>query len=425
MRWLLLFTLFSGMAHAKSVGCLHKGVGTPAPTMPTTAPQEWQSAFDDTYRLLCKNLKTPNNFFRGYRARPATPFRAAYLWDTAFITQIWRHWDTGIAQELLDYVFRYQRPNGMIHHAIAEIVVKALPQRATQPPLLSWATWRVFEKSQDHTWLKSAYPKLKKYQDWLRLKRRHPDGLYFWHDPYESGIDNSPRFANRDESFFDDTRQMAAVDMSSYIVLSLEAMENIAEELGYHEDAVTFNQEREALKATINSRLWDAVTGSYHDWDYRKEDFIRIHTVSDLTPLVAGIPNEAQAALMVSRILDPNKYNTLIPFPSVARDEELFVKDMWRGPVWMNMAYLGVLGMNRYGYSAEARELAYRLAGGVYATWETEGSVFEFYDPDRTDITELHRKKGNWWKKLTLGSKPVKGFVGWSGLVNALLQEFP
>lgn len=413
------------MAHAKSVGCSHKGVELPAPGLPSTASANWQGAYDDTHRLLCKNLKTPNVFFRGYRARPATPFRAAYLWDTAFITQIWRHWDPSMAQKLLDYVFRFQRKSGLIHHAIAEILVKPLPQRATQPPLLSWAAWRVFEKSQDHSWLEGAYPKLKKYQDWLRLERRHPDGLYFWHDPYESGIDNSPRFANRNESFFDDTRRMAAVDMSSYIVLSLEALEHIAEELGLHDEALAYNQEREALKATINARLWDAVSGSYHDWDYRKEDFIRIHTVSDLTPLVAGIPNEAQAALMVSRIMDPTKYNTLIPFPSVARDEKLFVKDMWRGPVWVNMAYLGILGMDRYGYKAEATELAYRLAGGVYDTWETEGSIYEFYDPDRTDIRELHRKKGNWWKKLTLGSKPVKGFVGWSGLVNALLQEFP
>jgi glycogen debranching enzyme len=425
MRWLLVLTLLTGMAHAKSVGCLHKGVESLPPTLPSSAPQDWQSAFDDTHRLLCKNLKTPNTFFRGYRARPAKPFRAAYLWDTAFITQIWRHWDTRIAQELLDYVFRHQKPSGLIHHAIAEIIVKPLPQRATQPPLLSWATWRVFEKSKDHRWLESAYPKLKKYQDWLRLERRHPDGLYFWHDPYESGIDNSPRFANRDESFFDDTRRMAAVDMSSYIVLSLEALENIAKELGLNDEARAYQQERETLKATINSRLWDTVSGSYHDWDYRKQDFIRIHTVSDLTPLVAGIPNEAQAALIAARIMDPVKYNTLIPFPSVARDEAIFVKDMWRGPVWINMAYLGILGMQRYGYSNEARELSHRLASGVYATWEAEGSIFEFYDPDRTDISELHRKKGNWWKKLTLGSKPVKEFVGWSGLVNALLQEFP
>jgi len=35
----------------------------------------------------------------------------------------------------------------------------------------------------------------------------------------------------------------------------------------------------------------------------------------------------------------------------------------------------------------------------------------------------LHRKRGNLWKRLTLGAKPVADFVGWSGLVNTLLIE--
>jgi hypothetical protein len=37
---------------------------------------------------------------------------------------------------------------------------------------------------------------------------------------------------------------------------------------------------------------------------------------------------------------------------------------------------------------------------------------------------ELRRKKGNLWKRLTLGSKPVKNFVGWSGLANTLVMEY-
>jgi neutral trehalase len=421
--YLLLFIL-SFAAHAKSVGCSHKGITTPPPALPAHAPAEWQLAHDATYKTLCNNLKTPSRVFKGYRSHPGPPFKAAYLWDTAFITQIWRHWDTDVAQKLLDYLFLYQEPSGRVRHAIAELVITALPQRATQPPLLAWAAWRIFEKSQDTVWLAQIYPKLVKYQDWLRRDRRHTDGLYFWWDPYESGIDNSPRFANRDESFFDDTRQMAAVDMNSYIVMGLEALEKMAVVLD-DDKATAFADERTELIEKINARLWDVVSGSYHDWDYRKQDFIRVHTVSDLTVLVAGIADPLQASIISARVMDENKYNTLIPFPSVARDEALFVKDMWRGPVWINMAYLGVLGMERYGYQAEARALAHRLIDGVYRTWETEGHVYEFYDPDRTDISELHRKKGNWWKKLTLGSKPVKNFVGWSGLVNALVIEFP
>ncbi|WPL16556.1 hypothetical protein Thiowin_01521 [Thiorhodovibrio winogradskyi] len=35
----------------------------------------------------------------------------------------------------------------------------------------------------------------------------------------------------------------------------------------------------------------------------------------------------------------------------------------------------------------------------------------------------LRRKRGNWWKTLTLGAGPQRDFVGWSGLVNPLLIE--
>jgi glycogen debranching enzyme len=416
MRWFLLFLINANLSFA-SVDCSHKKV-------PGTSPLisgEFSKHYDEVNRLLCKNLKMPSRFFPGYRSHPAKPYKAAYLWDTAFISLIWLDWDVKIAQELISYIMRFQKDSGIVHHAVLELLVKPYPYNQSQPPLLSWAAWKIFEKSQDKIWLSEIFPKLERYQDWLRKNRRHSDGLYFWHHPYESGIDNSPRFSNRDESFFDDTRQMAAVDMNSYIVLSLEALGKMSLVL---KGKNLFEIERQEVVQKINSKLWDPVNMSYHDWDYRKKDFIRIHTVSDLTPLVAGIPNRERADIIVRRIMDPSKYNTLIPFPSVSRDENIFIKDMWRGPVWINMAYLGILGVQRYGYESEARLLSKKLYEGVYRTLENEGSVFEFYDPDRYDISELDRKKGNLWKKLTLGSKPVKEFVGWSGLVNVLYRNF-
>lgn len=416
MKSLLVMFFLVHSAFA-TVDCARKGVETPAPRI----SGEFAAHYDEVHRLLCKNLKKPSRFFKGYRSHPAKPYKAAYLWDTAFISLIWLEWDPRIAQELLTYVTRFQKPSGIIHHAVLELLVKPHPYNQSQPPLLAWAAWKIFERSNDVAWLRAIYPKLVKYQAWLREHRRHPDGLYFWHHPYESGIDNSPRFANRDESFFDDTRSMAAVDMNSYIALSLEALSTMSRALG---EPDPFTLERTLLVATVNAKLWDEERESYHDWDYRTKSFIRIHTVSDLTPLVAGIPSPERARTMVSRIMDPQKYNTLIPFPSVARDEDIFIKDMWRGPVWVNMAYLGVLGVERYGYTAEAKELASKLVTGIYRTLEVEGSIYEFYDPDRYDIRELDRKKGNLWKKLTLGSKPVKEFVGWSGLANVLVKEF-
>ncbi len=422
----LVFLILSSPALAKSCNAPSKGVFAPIPTYPATVfrAEGWKEAFHDMYNVLCKNLKAPNIFFRGYRAHPGPPYKAAYLWDTAFIAQVWMHWDPKIAEELIHYIMRFQKPDGIIHHAVLEILFKPYAYHATQPPLLSWASWKIFEHSKNLDFLRKVYPGLKHYHQWLLLNRKHPDGLFFWAQAYESGIDNSPRFASTDEHIMDDTRQMAAVDMSSYMALSMESLAKIAHEIGNFSDEAEFQNQYTQLKTLMNKHLWDEKDGTYYDWDYRSKDFIRISTISNFTPLIAGIPNKVQAASLVREIMDPKRYNTKIPFPSVAHNEAIFTKDMWRGPVWINMAYLGIKGMDRYGYHQEAVLLSKNLVGGVFETWKNLGYFYEFYDPDRYDIVELNRKKGNLWKKITLGSKPVKNFVGWTGLANTLVMEY-
>lgn len=419
-----LVLLFSSLA---SANCYQKkGISSPPPLAPTNVSMEsgWNEAFADVFHILCKNLKTPNTLFRGYRAHPGPNYHGAYLWDSAFITQIWMYWDPHIAQEIVTWILKFQTKEGLLPHAVAEILVKPIRINDSQPPLLAWASWRIFERSHDVKFLAKVYPGLLKYHEWLKRERRHADGLYFWKTAYESGIDNSPRFADRKESWFDDTTKLASVDISSYVALSTEALAHMARVLNKAEDQVRLNQEYFALKKIMNEKLWDDQDGTYYDFDYRKLSFVKFNTISNLTPMVAGIPDEFKAARLMRDIMDQHRYHTLIPFPSVARDDKSFVKDMWRGPVWINMAYLGVLGVQRYGYHKEASELSHAIVKGVFETWKNTGEFYEFYDPERYDIKELTRKKGNLWKRLTLGSKPVKELVGWSGLTNTLIYEF-
>jgi neutral trehalase len=422
---LLLALLFSTSLFAAEL-CSNKGVGRPYPRYPDSVARDagWVEAYDYIYQKLCMNLKTPNRFFRGYRSHPAPKYMAAYLWDTAFISQIWRQWDPKIAQELIKYLLRFQGADGILHHAVLEILIKPYPYSHSQPPLVAWAAWRIFEKSGDVEFLKQVYPGLKKYHHWLNENRRHPDGLYFWIHPYESGIDNSPRFSNMSESWKDDTTQLAAVDMSSYMGTSMEALSKMATVLGLPDEAKAFNAEFEQLKIMMNIKLWDETDGTYYDFDYRKNASVKIDSVSNFTPMVAGLADTHQAARLLQRAMNPLQYNTLIPFPSVSKSDQYYSKDMWRGPVWINMAYLGVLGLDRYGYHKEAASLARKIAGGVFETQKKMGNVYEYYDPERYDQKELTRKKGNLWKQIQLGSKPVKDFAGWSALSNTLVIEY-
>src|SRR5206468_1592328 len=97
------------------------------------------------------------------------------------------------------------------------------------PPLIAWAASRIAHETSDPAFAAEIYPKLKKFHDWYWGARRLKSGLFFWSHPYESGIDNAQRFGARDESWFIDTTQLAAVDFSSYAVIDSKALIELAQ----------------------------------------------------------------------------------------------------------------------------------------------------------------------------------------------------
>ena len=83
-------------------------------------------------------------------------------------------------------------------------------------------------------------------------------------------------------------------------------------------------------------------------------------------------------------LLDPEEFWLPVPPPSVAandraystKDTFLGLRRYWRGPTWVNSAWLVWLGLVRLGYTEQARELAVRLTAAV----AREG-LREYYNP--------------------------------------------
>jgi hypothetical protein len=381
--------------------------------------EAWSRGFSAVNAALYLNLRAPDEIGPRH-ARPAPAFRAIYLWDSAFIAQVWKWWDAETAWDVLSAVVK-TRVGDRLQHFTSEFSRSVY----TQPPLIAWSLQRLMETAEPEQfsrWCDEAYAPLLKYHAWLRENRRLSNGLYAWAHAYESGVENAPRFGDREERRLRDTRTIAAPDLCAYMVLQCEALAAIARERGETMQALGFERETEALRAAVNAHLWDERDGFYFD---RTEDgaFIRSQTIASLMPLWAGIPTQAQARRLVEHVLDPGAFNTLIPAPSVAIADPDFERDMWRGPVWLNTAYAVVEGLKRYGYEAEASDFAYRLCDGVYRTYARTGRFYEFYDPTAYGIKELKRKRGNRWKAMTLGRGPVADFVGWTGLVNTMVVE--
>ena len=103
-----------------------------------------------------------------------------------------------------------------------------------------------------------------------------------------------------------------------------------------------------------------------------------------MAPLaLPDLPDEIGHRL-VERLLDPGRYWLRHPPPSVAALDPSFEPNRgpgwklryWRGPTWINAAWMLWMGMLRLGYESEAREMVDRLVPMI----EREG-LREYYDP--------------------------------------------
>lgn len=399
-----------------------KGVAYPQPSLAIaggTDAAHIEHGFNIVNDVLFANLRKASHSVPLRHAIPGPAFAGVYLWDSAFIALIWQHWDREVAYDVLESVVVLRRGD-KLQHVVADFVRSPF----TQPPLIEWAAMRIYDGRADGTLrLSRLYEALRRYHDWLGRHRRLDNGLYYWLHPYESGVENAPRFSSRDESRLSDTTVLAAPDFSSYVILQCAALAAMARALGDEAAAADHAAEAERLRARVEQLLWHEEDGLYYDLDVRTGRFVRARTIASLIPLAAGVPDRRRAARLRAAVCDPAAFGSPLPLPSVALNDPAFEKDMWRGPVWINTAYLVLDGLLRYGYEREYAVLAWRLCEGVFRVLQNEHQVYEFYDPEHFHTRELQRKKGNWWKALTLGTRPQKDFVGWSGLVNTVLIE--
>jgi hypothetical protein len=398
----------------------HKGIAHAQPTLKIegrSGAEHVQTCFLAVNDILFANLRTADLITPLRHAEPGPAFAGVYLWDSAFIAQIWKLWDVPTAQEVLESVVAL-REGDRLQHVVADFVHSAY----TQPPLVAWSAMQLPQCPQTQPWLRRIYQPLCRYHAWLNQHRRLPCGLYFWQHPYESGVENAPRFSSRDEKTLADTRPLAAPDLSCQVILQCEALAKMAEALG-EARASEFRDTASQIRKQMNTILWHEEDGLYYDKDTRNHQWIRSKTIASLMPLAAGAPDQQRAARLHEHCTDASSFGSTLPLPSVALDDPDFARDMWRGPVWVNTAYLVLQGLKRYGFSDTVSTLSWRLVDGVARVLEAENHIYEFYDPEHFHTKQLHRKKGNWWKAITLGTGPQRDFVGWSGLVNTLLVE--
>lgn len=340
----------------------------------------------------------------GYRYRYTRPSPSRYpwqwYWDSCFAAIVWRRFDPARSRAELESLLAAQRPNGFIGHTIFwshpvsllrlafyNVASRSSFQTETiQPPLLPWA-WRIAVGDP------RGEPRIEAHVDWLAANRDlEGDGLLWILQPDESGLDASPKFepvwgrrsnsrigfpllVRRNRKLGFDARRarerggpvLCETLVNTMWSLSLQAMG------------------RASATPALVERLWDERRGLFVDEAQPGGLRPGPLTWAALAPLaLPDLPVEIGKRLVEEHLLAPAEFLTPVAPPSVAASEPSYEPDgghgpirrYWRGPTWVNSAWLVWLGMRRLGYEAEAQ----RLADGVIGAVAREG-LREYYDP--------------------------------------------
>lgn len=290
----------------------------------------------------------------------------------------------------------------------------------TQPPMLAEAIYRIGQlmpKTERRSWYQQVYPSLLRYHQWL-YKERSPknNGLVVCVHPYESGMDNSPPWIvelsrsampwsirllkkahlkplldifRRDTHKVPPGQRMDTYDAVAYIyaVLKLRRkaydidailkkpklvvydlgfncilqranaiLEEIASEIGRQLPGSL--KKNIALSGEALDELWSAEDSQYYSKSYRNNQLIGEPTIANLLTLYSGQISPERAGTIVGTMLDSSRFWLKHPLPSVPANSAYFDPiRYWQGPVWINMNWLIIDGLKRYGYDKEAEKL--------------------------------------------------------------------
>ncbi|MBV8665591.1 MAG: hypothetical protein JO269_03820 [Burkholderiaceae bacterium] len=358
---------------------------------------------DDAHRIAAKAVVTLIGNWRAARgdlhhggvipSYSDPNYNGFWAWDS------WKHVAAlasvapDLAREQMLAMFDYQAANGMVPDCIF-LDKSGNNARDSKPPLASWAALRVFQATDDRTFIAAIYDKLVRYHRWWAAERDHAhDGLaeYGATDgtriaaAWESGMDNAARFdhiamlRNGPNAWSADQQ---SVDLNAYLYEEKQALAELAGALGKDDDRQRWLHEAEELKAVLQARMYDAQAGYFFDRKLTDGSLVHIFGPEGWIPLWAGAASAEQAQHVAAVMLDPQKFATKLPFPSLAADDARFspVEGYWRGSVWIDQAYFAIAGLRRYGFARDADVMALRLvtnADGLAA----QTPFHEVYDP--------------------------------------------
>lgn len=307
-------------------------------------------------------------------------FNAFWAWDS------WEHaaalamFNPELAKDQMRTMFDYQTPEGMIVDLIA-LDKHENNNVCSKPPIASWATYMVYQRTKDKEFIKEMLPKLIKFHQWRYKYRDHDqNGLceyggiepQVYQGQWESGMDVAVKFdgvkmlKNAEGAYSFDQE---SIELNSYLCAEKFYLAFMLDEIGDTQQANKFREEGKILKKMIQEKFYDKESGYFYDRKLGTGELVKVIDISGWIPLFTNVATPEQAASVKKNMLDPELFGTYFPFSSLNHKHPLYQPDKgyFRGQTWMNYTYFGIRGWKNYGFKEDAdkytRLLPLRLKG--------------------------------------------------------------
>ena len=366
--------------------------------------------------LLRANRRTTRDGHQYTVPSPSTyPYQ--WLWDSCFHAIVLAKLEPDAAIAELKSLFSRQQKDGLVPHMIFWKPKLTRPYQVwwdkggassiTQPPMLAYAAWEIYEQTGRTDFLKELFPQMLAFYTYLIEQRDpHDHHLISIINPDESGEDNSPRFdiamrVKSSVSFFEHMwkrHELVAmnrtcgfdpltcmqerfwvkdVPFNAILVKNLERLGMIAEVLGETEAKKYAVLNHDLIKFTMREFLmaegvfWSAI-GLEHG-------HLKVATWAHFAPLFAGLytPEEAKE-LIRTHFNDFGTFRSLYGIRTVSKQEASYRSNgFWRGPIWFAPHWFIYKGLKDYGFTEEAKW----IRDASVALIEKHG-FREYFDPE-------------------------------------------
>ncbi|MBC3872500.1 alpha-glucosidase [Undibacterium flavidum] len=185
-----------------------------------------------------------------------------------------------------------------------------------------------------------------------------------------------------------------SVDLNAFLYQEKMLLARIADALQDRSAAHQWRVQAQKLKLRIQACFYDAKTGFFYDRqiDAKPENQIgnacqgtllsqRGRGPEGWSPLWTGAASKAQTKAVMQTMMNPREFLTQVPLPTAALSNPAYdPESYWRGRVWLDQLYFGIVGLHNYGYHQQAQRIQQQFMRGAMGL-QGDASIRENYHP--------------------------------------------